>query len=67
VSALHVCLKCRGGCWSIEREDRAVTALCLLCGTRVHISDGRREAAEAELAAVRGHGKPGPKPKVGGG
>jgi predicted RNA-binding Zn-ribbon protein involved in translation (DUF1610 family) len=63
MTALHVCVKCHSGSWSIEREDQSVTALCIVCGTRVLIRDGRAEARDAEVAAVRGHQKHGPKPK----
>lgn len=64
MTALHACLKCHSGSWSVEREDQAVTAVCLLCGTRVFVRDGRAEARDADLAAVRGrHEKHGPKPK----
>jgi hypothetical protein len=65
VTALHVCLKCHSFSWSIEREDQSVTAVCLLCGTRVPIRDGRAEARDAEQAPARGHMKHGPKPKGG--
>lgn len=72
MSALHCCLRCRGGYWFTEYEDKTVTVACIACGQRVAIRDGRREASEAELAAVRGlHPKHGPKrgrkPKAGGG
>lgn len=67
MSALHRCVRCRGGSWSIEREDQSVTALCLVCGGRVLLRDSRREAAEAELAAIRGRALHGPQPRIGGG
>jgi predicted RNA-binding Zn-ribbon protein involved in translation (DUF1610 family) len=67
VSALHRCPLCNGGSWFIEREDKALTVVCLACGERRLIRDGRAEAAVAELAAVRGHMKHGPKPKAEGG
>jgi predicted RNA-binding Zn-ribbon protein involved in translation (DUF1610 family) len=63
VTALHRCPRCNSSGWWFDREDKRVTAVCLMCGTRVLIRDGRREAIEAELAAVRGHMKHGPKPK----
>lgn len=67
MNALHRCVRCNGSSWLIEREDRAITALCMVCGERVLLHDGRAEAAEAEPAAVRGHMQSGPKPRAGGG
>jgi predicted RNA-binding Zn-ribbon protein involved in translation (DUF1610 family) len=67
MTALHVCVKCHGGSWVIEREDKSITALCMACGERRLIRDGRAEARAAELMAVRGlHEKHGPKPREGG-
>jgi uncharacterized protein (DUF983 family) len=64
MTALHRCPRCHSGSWCFEREDKSVTALCMACGERRLIRDGRAEARDAELAAiVRGHLKHGPKPK----
>jgi predicted RNA-binding Zn-ribbon protein involved in translation (DUF1610 family) len=64
MTALHRCPRCNSSAWCFEREDKSVTALCMVCGERVLIRDGRAEARDAELAAVSGlHLKHGPKPK----
>jgi predicted RNA-binding Zn-ribbon protein involved in translation (DUF1610 family) len=63
MTALHRCPRCTSSAWWFDREDQAVTAVCLMCAERVFIRDGRAEARDAEPAAVRGHQKHGPKPK----
>jgi predicted RNA-binding Zn-ribbon protein involved in translation (DUF1610 family) len=69
VSDLHRCPRCTGSAWWFDYEDKAVTAVCLMCAERVLIRDGRRAAIDAELAVVRaaGHLPHGPKPKGEGG
>lgn len=68
MTALHRCPRCNSSAWWFDREDKVVTAVCLMCAERVFIRDGRAEARDAEPAAVRGlHLKHGPKPKAEGG